>query len=69
MNNPAKMLADWQVRVIEEKEALGEKINSLENFIELHRGAITKYDWQDLTKQQKVMREYYSILCNRIRRF
>lgn len=69
MNSAANMLADWQVRVIEEKDALGEKLKNLEDFLTVHHASLVNYTLQELTEQQKVMREYYSILCNRISRF
>lgn len=65
-------MQDFQLRVIEEKEQLFEKINKLHNAVYGENSLLGKIDDEDyvlLQKQLVKMTEYYIILQQRVAKF
>lgn len=60
-------MADWQERVIEERRLLEEKIEKLDIFLHSAEvSAVSKDEFERMTRQLEVMREYSAILSARI---
>lgn len=65
-----KRMHDWQLRVIEEKKALDEKISKLDAFIRNPANCTVSWDDMNLLRQQgQSMAAYSLILAQRIRKF
>ena len=66
----AENMLDYQIRVVEEKDELDGKIERLAKFKQSEQFVSVPKDEQDrLTQQLAVMREYSSILGERIAAF
>ena len=56
-------MAGWEIRLIDEKEILGFRINRLAKFLDKNKDV---EDFNLLARQLTVMQEYYDILVKRI---
>ena len=57
------MKENWQIRLIDEKEVLGFRIDRLAKFLDKNKDV---EDFNLLARQLVVMQEYYDILVKRI---
>lgn len=57
------MKENWQIRIIDEKEVLGFRIDRLAKFLDKNKDV---EDFNLLARQLVVMQEYYDILVKRI---
>lgn len=63
-------LADWQQRVVDEKDQLSVRIDALSDFMDMDKFESLPFEEQnDLRLQREIMNEYYDILRRRIFRF
>lgn len=61
-------MEDWQQRVVEERDQLGEKIDKLKIFLD-NNNKIDEFDFEILDLQLSIMQSYAAILNSRISRF
>lgn len=61
-------MEDWQQRVVEERDQLGEKIDKLKAFLD-NNNKIDEFDFEILDLQLSIMQSYAAILNSRISRF
>ena len=57
------MKENWQIRLIDEKEVLGIRIDRLATFLDKNKDV---EDFELMARQLTVMQEYYDILVKRI---
>ena len=56
-------MEDWEIRLIDEKEILGFRIDRLAKFLDKNKNV---EDFELMARQLTVMQEYYDILVKRI---
>lgn len=70
MNGTCTPMADYQVRVVEEKKSLDEKISKLSSFIgSVKFGGIGIDEQNRMRNQEAAMMNYSNILSERIENF